>query len=391
MLFLCGLIILRYVYSTPEILQSEENIPVHLTTDGEIQAYLASVSDESVKAIIHLDGDLHSANEKELYDILSKLEVENRERTPVKDNTLDVMGFNDLTTDPSSTITQLESTNTTFNDRKLIGVLQSDDLFSSRAILFVTVSCFLAVLGLCCVVTTLYLCEVYQKAISRSPAAWDMFLKMEKKAFIQHPAPNMLHDKLEGGDKAEVASPSLRKLLETPPHPLPSFAIHYSEKTKSNDDNDTTDFVEDYDLKFSDTESAASSLYSTPLAAPIELPTVDSTSSKEMLEVCTLTRPSWSVRATEAKHPTVVVDEQEIIPFPGGFRSGVDGQTRHTEQMQYRRFVGTDAVDVALAMQLRPGLGLDADSAWLVRFVMALFGWCAVLMSGTATNTVNRR
>jgi len=38
--------------------------------------------------------------------------------------------------------------------------------------------------------------------------------------------------------------------------------------------------------------------------------------------------------------------------------------------------------DIALAMQLRPGLGLGADPAWMVRFLMAMFGWFAVLLTG---------
>jgi hypothetical protein len=38
------------------------------------------------------------------------------------------------------------------------------------------------------------------------------------------------------------------------------------------------------------------------------------------------------------------------------------------------------AVDLALAMQLRTGLGVTADAAWLIRFVMAVFGWVAVLV-----------
>ena len=39
-------------------------------------------------------------------------------------------------------------------------------------------------------------------------------------------------------------------------------------------------------------------------------------------------------------------------------------------------------VDLALAMQLRTGFGATADAAWLIRFVMALFGWIAVLVGG---------
>ena len=46
------------------------------------------------------------------------------------------------------------------------------------------------------------------------------------------------------------------------------------------------------------------------------------------------------------------------------------------------------AVDLALAMQLRTGIGMTADAAWLVRFVMALFGWVAVLVGGTGERQV---
>jgi len=39
-------------------------------------------------------------------------------------------------------------------------------------------------------------------------------------------------------------------------------------------------------------------------------------------------------------------------------------------------------LDIALAMQLRPGLGLGADPAWMVRFLMSMFGWFAILVGG---------
>lgn len=37
--------------------------------------------------------------------------------------------------------------------------------------------------------------------------------------------------------------------------------------------------------------------------------------------------------------------------------------------------------DIALAMQLRPGLGIGADPAWMVRFIMAMFGFLSVMWS----------
>ncbi|KAK0484974.1 hypothetical protein IW261DRAFT_1459809 [Armillaria novae-zelandiae] len=40
-------------------------------------------------------------------------------------------------------------------------------------------------------------------------------------------------------------------------------------------------------------------------------------------------------------------------------------------------------LDIALAMQLRPGLGVGADPAWMVRFLMSMFGWFVVTLSGS--------
>jgi hypothetical protein len=47
-----------------------------------------------------------------------------------------------------------------------------------------------------------------------------------------------------------------------------------------------------------------------------------------------------------------------------------------------RRPIVRSPLDIALAMQLRPGLGVGADPAWMVRFLMAMFGWFAILVSG---------
>ena len=77
-----------------------------------------------------------------------------------------------------------------------------------------------------------------------------------------------------------------------------------------------------------------------------------------------LYRPSWSVRASEAKLRTV------------------DGGTNDEGTKRRPYSAASPSLDAALAMQLRPGLGVGADAAWLVRFVMAIFGWCTVLVSG---------
>ena len=53
-----------------------------------------------------------------------------------------------------------------------------------------------------------------------------------------------------------------------------------------------------------------------------------------------------------------------------------------TSPVVKRRPIVRSPLDIALAMQLRPGLGVGADPAWMVRFLMAMFGWFAILVSG---------
>ncbi|KAL5520640.1 hypothetical protein ACEPAF_2641 [Sanghuangporus sanghuang] len=75
-------------------------------------------------------------------------------------------------------------------------------------------------------------------------------------------------------------------------------------------------------------------------------------------------RPPWFVRAQEA----------------GALVHAHD--TNEPRRRYGRGVAAAPGLDAALAMQLRPGLDIGADAAWLVRFVIALFGWCAVLMGG---------
>ncbi|TFK31636.1 hypothetical protein BDQ12DRAFT_693817 [Crucibulum laeve] len=52
-------------------------------------------------------------------------------------------------------------------------------------------------------------------------------------------------------------------------------------------------------------------------------------------------------------------------------------------QLSARQRTPRSPIDIALAMQLRPGLGLGADPAWMVRFLMSMWGWFAIMISGS--------
>ena len=88
--------------------------------------------------------------------------------------------------------------------------------------------------------------------------------------------------------------------------------------------------------------------------------------------------PSWSVRASESQPlsiPGAYIPDSMPLPF-----SEVTTETGEVTQRPYSD--RNPEIDIALAMQLRPGLGEGADAAWLVRFLMGIFGWVTVVVSG---------
>ena len=88
--------------------------------------------------------------------------------------------------------------------------------------------------------------------------------------------------------------------------------------------------------------------------------------------------PSWSIRASESQ-PLSIPGSYVFDPFPLPFSEVVTETGEGTRRPYSDR---NPEIDIALAMQLRPGLGEGADAAWLVRFLMGIFGWVTVMVSG---------
>jgi hypothetical protein len=86
--------------------------------------------------------------------------------------------------------------------------------------------------------------------------------------------------------------------------------------------------------------------------------------------------PPWSVQATVSPSsyipPGAYPYEPEPMPLPD------------VEVPAGRRAFRepTSEIDIALALQMRPGFGPGADAAWLVRFIMGMFGWLSVFVVG---------
>lgn len=88
--------------------------------------------------------------------------------------------------------------------------------------------------------------------------------------------------------------------------------------------------------------------------------------------------PSWSIRASECQSlsiPGAYVFDPLPLPF-----SEVRTESGEVTHRPYSD--SNPEIDIALAMQLRPGSGEGADGAWLVRFLMGIFGWVTIVVSG---------
>ena len=88
--------------------------------------------------------------------------------------------------------------------------------------------------------------------------------------------------------------------------------------------------------------------------------------------------PSWSIRASEAQ-PLTIPGAYVFDPLPLPFSEATTEAGEVTRRPYSDR---NPEIDIALAMQLRPGFGEGAEAAWLVRFLMGIFGWVTVVVSG---------
>lgn len=151
--------------------------------------------------------------------------------------------------------------------------------------------------------------------------------------------------------------------------------------------------------------------YSTPPPTPPRSPIRRPLQMREASPFAPVSKPAWSIRASDA-HPlglassTTISARSSPIPFsrslpptrpsspfvslriPGQLDPEPPALVSTTSELSpesadrraYRAPV--PELDIAFAMQLRPGFGLGADPAWLVRFLMAMFGWMTVLIGG---------
>jgi hypothetical protein len=134
------------------------------------------------------------------------------------------------------------------------------------------------------------------------------------------------------------------------------------------------------------------SLAVTPPSSMTQLPHSPARKPLQMreLNLSPISRPAWSLRAGEDSSlfipspsassgslpPSPLVQPLPLAPSDDNLSVAASVPRRRGYRSAVPEF------DLALAMQLRPGLGIGADPAWMVRFLMAMFGWFTVLLTG---------
>lgn len=265
---------------------------------------------------------------------------------------------------------------TTHNLPDLVTKYGKADFLTSASTLFLIFSCAIALLALACVGLRLYAIKHLHTQILWSHMAWQSLPHVEKHAVLSSCRRNS-----DTGTAIAVMQSALNEKSEEPPYfsAGTSALLSYisittsdaleedSEDEKFHDAVDIPSSLGVQDLPLPDSPSRVLSL--SPITTALD-PTPDDRFTPPHACVHPAidpeareppARPSWSVRAASS------VPAPPLSPLI------------HPRSRAYR---AVPEFDVALAMQLRPGRGVGADPAWMVRFLMAIFGWFAVALTG---------
>ncbi|KAI6132969.1 hypothetical protein EV401DRAFT_1915250 [Pisolithus croceorrhizus] len=261
-----------------------------------------------------------------------------------------------------------------------VGVSRSATFDSNQrrptfSLLVLALSCVAAFLALACILLVLYITKFLISHMLASRRTWQLLPHFRKlRAPFPQPETTVTHDHTQLDSCRLVEKCGL-----------------YDEETAK-----YADTTSDMDSDGDDTEKFQDALDMTPIHPACDLPLdVTGTSTDHPTErlqpppafSCFQTSPrdpnnpvtrelssttpprlSWSDRASASPPvPSRLAHDEAILPLVHGRRRA------------YRSAV--PEFDIALALQLHPGLGIGADSAWVVRFLMSIFGWFAVALS----------
>ncbi|KAG1726434.1 uncharacterized protein EDB91DRAFT_1166291 [Suillus paluster] len=255
--------------------------------------------------------------------------------------------------------------------------VKAGTFLTSVSTLLLIFSCAVVLLALACVGLGLFAIKYLRTQILCSHKAWQILPRVEKHALLSSYKGNsgsgtatavtqvMLHEKCEESPYSSARAPT----------PLSCVSITSPDDLEEDSGDEKFHDALDTPLSFNvhDHPSHDPSLRDLPFLpiTPALSPTPDdrSTPPQAFVPLAINTevrephaRPSWSLRVAT------------LIPAPPS------SPLIYPRSRAYR---AVPEFDIALAMQLRPGRGVGADPAWMVRFLMAIFGWFAVALTGT--------
>ncbi|KAI0633942.1 hypothetical protein C8Q77DRAFT_1217310 [Trametes polyzona] len=414
---------------------SEQDVHISLTSDEEQSAFLSRLEDlDAIKAVIPLNVDgAPSEDEKQLYDILKSLQNTGSSLDDL-DGGERPLHADVVSTDTSSSQDPAEAEDTS-PEYTTAGF---PDLYTSPPLIVIAVSCIVAFLSMLCIGAGLYALNHLKSFMLKSDLAWDILPRLERRVGLDGP------DDIDvGGNNGTAPLPEKRRLLssdvllplplvvsEKLPDDLNEKALGQDPDSDGDEPDEKFEDAPEHSLLFLDPdlppqyEQQPGSVpriiidshpdpdflplpehpQSTPFATPLRSPLANPSRSParhalppQMREVSRpsspTTKPLWSLRAADAPvlgltsssssvpslSPTRVGSPTPQLP---GALFADDAPELMVEVPKQTRPRPRQPLDIAFALQLRPGLGIGADSAWLVRFLMAMFGWMTVLIGG---------
>ena len=372
----------------------DTSFQVHLTSSKSQTEVLAELASEEVKMIIPLDdltrdtAIVPTNEEKTLLNALESLDDLDGEanlQLPARLDGIVEGEYDVLEIEDVDGLTPEQATELMPNQDEARGSWWTTLLGETRRPILISAACAAAaVLVFLCTVTALYAMVFIRSSLLNSRDLYNVLPGVEKgeldapqgkvgikeKKLIldsfneekEEGAPNEKSD-VGIGNSPQLAPPSNEVPLLPPPYP----------KTEAEDTEDSFQDTPEHDdpdfLPLPDHNNQQP-----PLTSPRR-----SMNAQMRERTSTNPPPSWSIRASESQ-PFSIPGAYITDPLPSPFSEA----TAETGEVTNRPYSDRNPeIDIALAMQLRPGLGEGADAAWLVRFLMGIFGWVTVMVSGS--------
>lgn len=405
----------------------DENIQVHVTSAEEQDAVLSDLDDiDAIKALVPLtEGGPKTEDEKKLYELLTGLSTASSEAGSLNDLDGGELHLSEPSPEqPAEAEAQVTDTFDGYRDALY-------DAFGLSPVLTLTLSCIAATLALGCFAGLLYLKYLLFGNSDKLGVSADSLSQLEKQDVSGSPTNDATDaDDGYGGEK-------LGLLFLDVEAPEPSVVVTSSDENVFDEKAEGLYYPsddEDLHEKFHDAVGTASPLVfaspglprihiehsdpdclplpingtSTPYSTPPPTPPRSALrrlpsqlSMRDASPSSPLSKPAWSLRASDAPalglpssplaSPHMRAVSPEPVSIPGAFVLDEEQPVVVPTAPRRAYRAPVPELDIAFAMQLRPGLGLGADPAWLVRFLMAMFGWMTVLIGGNGSGRSNRR